>query len=215
MLSLAWLMMFSCESKKKEINTSNSLEFDIDTFVQDIPREKNGDFDFAYRTKDTIEKRVGLIDLSKGYDSVFIRLYYSYSLSEISQMVEIFYDKKIESWQSKIHTLLFEYSTNGDSLINVKDSVVQASPKSGWQVMMKKLNSFDMIDLPDCSMLENYALPMDGDGVMVQVATNKKYRMYSYTMPVLYKNLIPEAKKMYKILYVIQDELGFKQIGEM
>lgn len=56
---------------------------------------------------------------------------------------------------------------------------------------------------------------MDGAAVTVQVATKKKYRMYSYIMPMLSKNSIIDAKKMVDILDIIEDELGFKQLGKM
>ena len=54
---------------------------DTGTLIKDVPREKSGEIAFEYSTKDTLEKRIGLHDLSKGYDSIFIRLYYSYSFS--------------------------------------------------------------------------------------------------------------------------------------
>lgn len=207
-IPIVCFIICSCQDKK-------NVRLDTDTLIRELPKEKNGDIAFEYKTKDTLEKRIGLPDLSNGYDSVFIRLYYSYSSSNISQLVEIFYDKKNEEWQSRIHTLKFEYSINGDSLLNVKDSVRSSMPKSGWQVMMKKINSLDIFNLPDFRTFESYELPMDGAAVTVQVATKKKYRMYSYIMPILSKNSIIDAKKMVDILHVIEDELGFKQLGKM
>jgi len=206
--------MISC-GENSVADHEKSATFHTDTLILDVPREASGEIAFEYRTKDTLEKRVGLLDLSKGYDSIFIRLYYSYSFSNTSQLVEIFYDKKNQKWQSLIHYLLFEYSVNDTSLSNIKDSVVQSFPKSGWQAMMKRLNALDIINLKDSRNFKNYVLPMDGAGVTVQVATQNKYRMYSYVMPVLSKDIIPDAKKMVDILDLIEKELGFKQLGKM
>lgn len=186
-----------------------------DTFFTELPREHNGEISTVYTQKHLIEIPLELKDLSKGFDSLFIRISYSFVESDSSQKVEIFYDKQNKQRKATIYNLLINYSPGFDSIIGVNKEVLDVKPKSGWQTLITRLNASDIQTLPDFEKIEKYEVPMDGSGVVVEIATRNSYRMYTYISPGLNKQFIAPAKKMCEILKIIEDELGFQQLGDL
>ena len=69
--------------------------------------------------------------------------------------------------------------------------------------------------LKDASQIKNYdGGCADGDGVLIQVATKTKYRIYQYPClsVVAHEGDIPQAKNVEKILEVLESEFNFKRI---
>lgn len=204
-------LMISCET-----NRNKSTNYDLknnqsrDTVVKDIPMDKNGKPRSYYKNKEVVEKIIGLESLENGFDSIQIRIWHGYAFNDTSQL--IVFKKNQGNWFGEFFTLIYKYNEKGDSILSINKSVVKREPKSGWEVLMKKMLSLDILTLPDYKEIPNYLQVADGDAVIFEIATQKVYRIYSYQAPNLNKFEHQQAMKIEKVLKLIEDEFNFIQL---
>lgn len=180
-----------------------------DTIGRDIPVDKKGRsilFDRLRVARDSIG---GLDVLENGFDSLQIRIWYSYAFKDSSQILII--RSSQQQWSAQLITNAWsEHSKEGRTVL--KKDIRQLRPQNGWQQLIYKLWGLKFPTLPDYSSIAGYPETMDGDQVIVEIATRKNYRMFSYKDPILAKASIKEAKMMVEILKLLEKELQFHQL---
>jgi hypothetical protein len=172
--------------------------------VRIIPKNEYDKESFPSKMIKRDIKKTGLLSLDNGYDSMFIRLWYTYSATK--QVVEL--RKTLGKWNAAFHSMELGVVDNEISITNTTS--IQGYPKSNWNVFTDKLFSLDILNLPDQSDLYNYNVDADGNFVVVEIATKKKYRIYSYSVPYVHLEF-PEAVKMENIMKLIEEEFGIKR----
>jgi hypothetical protein len=182
-----------------------------DTVIKDIPLNIR---DSAYRQMQrNTESKIGLSSLEGGFKDLQIRIWRGYSQTDFIDL--ILFTKVNDKWSARLHNLVLHYDKNFDSVVAITKKVVTKEPKSGWQFFTDSLIKLKILDLPDYSTLPDYYVSADSDGVTVEVATVDKYRTYSYPDFESYISKKTEAKKMYQILKLIENEFHFKWLREL
>jgi hypothetical protein len=92
----------------------------------------------------------------------------------------------------------------GDSVFLVKEIM----PFCSWQKFSDSINFFSLSTLPTQSLIENFKIhPLtDGDGVDIEIGTNKSYRFMSYDNPGIYT--YEECKKITGFMKMLERQLG-------
>lgn len=193
----------SCTQYKKADYSEKSDKLRI---IKIIPKNKNGGEYYPYKLVQRETKRIGLNFLDKGYDSIFIRLWYV--MTPKLQVIDL---KKSDGiWKAESHNMQLDLINDTIQIVNVKSN--PAFPKSGWESFTTKLFSKNILNLPDDSEKKDYNLnsATDASFVIVEIATKNKYKIYSYTEPFVHLEF-PEAKLMANIMNFIEQELGMKR----
>jgi hypothetical protein len=181
----------------------------IDTIRKDIPRLLDGSLNAQYLLKDRAEKKAGFQTMENGFDSLKVRFWFGYVFSEKEQVIEIeFVNNK---WICTLFNLTNVYDSNYDSVVSIKKEVSNLIPKCGWTKFTTELFNLDVLTLPSWESIPNYTLDNDASSINVQVATKNMYRIYFYPSPSSNEEIM-EAKKINKIIRLLQHELGFKPI---
>ena len=188
--------LFSCGYNMK--NDKNGTT----AFIVDTP--KNG-VEYIRDVRD----RLKLVPLEKGFDSLQIRVWLSQGLSVAQQVIII--KRENNKWESKFIEYEPIYYNNYmyDSVLYMKSKECIVIPKTGWKSFISKLFNFEINDLSDQTKIKNYDHPNDGGNLVVEIATRKKYRLYTYHQPDS-NNAIKEARLMSSILDLLSKELNVK-----
>ena len=124
--------------------------------------------------------------------------------------------KKVNSqWTGQLYSFIYNSNEKGDSVLSISKSMEVRNPRSGWDSFTKQLFNYNITNLPDETKIQNYFQIMDGDGVVVEISTKNKYRIYSYTKPILYRTKIKEAHDMEQILRLIESEFNFRPLRKI
>jgi hypothetical protein len=189
---------------------------DRDTVKKDIPMEPTRHHGPMvpvgyYKYKINIEKKMGFATLENGFDSLYIRLWYGYSNSvDTLQLVTIQYSGG--KWKARLYLLPIKVDRHTDTTIAVKQIVGDVVPRAGWQSFSSRLLAHHIMTLPDMRNIPKYPdLTGGGSSVTIEVATQRMYRIYSYTDPRLATGH-PQARDIEAILKLIREQLGLKQL---
>ena len=191
----------SCTHREKSVILKESDKQEV---TKIIPPNKYGGNYFPYKLVQKTIKSTKLNLLDKGYDSIFIRLWYVYRFN--FQVIDL--KKSNGKWSAEIHYI--ELGNVNDKLEVIKTNSINITPKSDWNIFIGKLFSLNILTLPDDSELPDYGFGTDGAFVTVEIATRSKYRIYSYSEPIMHLK-IPEAANMENIMILIEQELGVKR----
>ncbi len=205
-LCLFTLLIQSCNGqtgKLKDNKTSSR-----DTFIRDIPLYRSGKETQAYAIMRQLERKLGLHDITSGFDSIQLRIHFSYSGKDTAHLVLLNYQNN--KWDAKLYTYLFG---NNDSINEFTPvSFVSRYPSSGWIAFISKIYAFEILTLPDMDKINNAFEIYEGDVITVEYATRTKYRLYQYVTPYRFQKLWKEAKQMDEITKVLESELNFKRL---
>jgi hypothetical protein len=185
----------------------------IDTFPRDIPTGRTGLYPTYYLNKGYVETKMSLITLENGFDSIQIRIWYSYSFKDSSQLFILKYTNN--SWNAELINFIYNLDPSGKTIESINKSSKVGVPKSGWKSFINKALKLGIIDLPDKTKIINYPEVVHGDDVIVEISTKTIYRIYSYKEPRLFQGKIKEAKRMEDILVLIEKEFNFNRLRRM
>ncbi|MBO9632759.1 MAG: hypothetical protein J7578_06540 [Chitinophagaceae bacterium] len=210
--SLAGILFFlsvSCSSfNKKGKDTGEEVTTKADTFIRDIPQYRTSPSMMHLKTN--IESLLNISSLENGFDSLEIRIWYAYALTDKEQLVIIKHTGT--QWAAQINTLTFHYGNNNDSILSISKQSVDRFPRSGWDSLMLNLKNLDFFILPDHKQLQNYHTGTDSDAITVEFATKNTYRIYTYIQPSRYTTTFKEAVKIENIMDLIEREFEFARI---
>ena len=181
---------------------------DQQEIIKIIPKNKYGGDYYSYKMVQKDTKRTGLNSLDKGFDSMFIRLWYVY----VSTMQVTDLKKSNGKWSAEVHNMKLGLINNRPEVISTNS--ISVSPKSDWNIFTGKLFSLNILDLPDDSELPDYDIPTDASFVIVEIATKERYKIYSYSEPYMHLEF-PQAANMENIMKLIEEELGVKRDGKL
>jgi hypothetical protein len=179
--------------------------------VKDIPLSMR---DSSYRRmKRNYEDKMGLSSLENGFRDLQIRILRGYAFTDSTDLILL---TKIDTkWSVQLYKLVFQYDKNFDLIVAINKRVTIKQPKSGWQIFTDSLLKLDILTLPDFSTIPGYYLSTDSDGPTIEIATADEYRIYGYPNFESYVEKKIEAKKVYLILKLIEEELDFKWLRRL
>jgi len=186
-----------------EISTKNQA---IDTIIRDIPLyiQEHG-FKKVFKG---FHDGLGLTSLADGSNGIEIRLWYTHDKTDTVQLLVI--ENTNSKWSAKLFTVIYKMNRANDSLLSLNKTIIKVEPKFGWDVLVDSLFKFNIDSLPDYTKLSGYKQNMGGDGVLVEFADTKRYKIFSYPEPDFNKDVLTEAKMITRILKLIEDHMQFK-----
>jgi hypothetical protein len=198
------IILTSCnddENKKGPITKANG-----DTVIKEIPE--------WYRTSGYTQKRdkklynlLNLPSLENGFDSFQVRILIDCGY-ETSNLIIL--ENKKSQWNAAFYSFKIHYDENVSPSEIQNLHIENRSPKSGWKIFYDTLIRTGIIDLPDASKFDpKYNHPNDGDGVMVEIAGPKKYRLYTYPSLGLNVNIKDGPWKLNEALKLIEREFNY------
>ncbi len=201
-LYIANVSCYNDSSKKSELKIIPN-----DSFIREIP---------AWYEKDNLTQKVlaklhtllELESLQNGFDSLQIRILIDCG-NKISNLVVL--DRREDKWNAVFYSFKIYYDEKLDFEIQ-KLNIKSRFPKSGWKSFYEDLIETGVIDLPDhMKFYPEYNLPTDGDRVLVEISTLKKYRLYEYPELVLNSNIAEGPGKLLQALKLIETEFTYKR----
>ena len=184
----------SCEDRDKVIHK---------TFSEEIPTWSSGTLDQGYlRIRQKINL-LGLDDLEEGFDSIQIRVWNDYWLTDLRD-VFIFKLQNTE-WSGEFIAM----NVDGEEKIKKIDKI-GITPKSGWNQFIDSLQEKQITTLPNMRDIGGLNTKVnDGETHSVEIGTKKYYRFYSYDSPRFFQEHW-QAKNMTEILELINKEFWQK-----
>lgn len=157
-----------------------------------------------------MEEKLNLENITMGFDSLQLRIWYSYAADDSGQLVLLKYQN--DRWSGRLCTYIFPNSNAGQE--DTVATFTNGFPKSGWGSLLSQLHKLDIFVLPDMDKINHDIVIVHGDAITVEYATKSKYRLYQYVNPRRYQDKWKEARMMENILQVIENEFGFERFGK-
>ncbi len=186
---------------------SAQTKIDSLKFRKEIPTQKNGEPDLAYRLAQQKARELKLDKLEKGFDSLQIRIWYNYASMRFRKLLII--TKAKADWSAAIYSMTVDSNPSKQTETIVASNLSTEIPVVGWNVFIEKISALQIKTLPNMKDIPGLTDTLtDGITYSVEIATNKLYRFYSYHAPDQFQDKFPEAKNMVDILEMMDDELG-------
>lgn len=180
-----------------------------DTFRYESAVDGKGRFDsIAHDSKASAEKLLRLSSLKKGFDSIQIRISWGCAIQANSYLVILKNQNK--KWSAEICSLKSIFNEEKGEVDSISNLIKIKTPKSGWKNFINVLIELKIFTLEDNNSIPGfyYAMPTDGCGVAIEIATKKIYRFYNYDNPGDYADRYWQAKNILAILKLVIDEFG-------
>jgi len=201
------LIVFSLAACNGRTKSGEQPATFVDTtmpFKKEIPTYPGGGVDIFYELAKAKQKQLGLDNLESGFDNLQIRIWYEFSLVRERKLVVI--TNGDTYWKATIYNLQVDWDGQTETILS--KTVKQVTPKSGWDVFLKKLMDFKILTLPDQNDIPSYGGGNDGNTYNIEVATKNQYRFYGYWEPQVYQDKYWQAKNMVDILKLIKQEFA-------
>jgi hypothetical protein len=210
LILINFLIFFSnCNSQKSGPGKNNNDTLvSTDTVVKDIP-----EFFQSNKWRNYFSKEQALLNIKsieKGYKDLQIRIWIEHGyLPKYSSQLIVF-KKTGKTIIGELHTYTSQHDSNRDSAVLINDKRDALIPESGWKMFIDSIQKLGIYDLPNYEKFPGYNLSADSFGVMIEIATNSKYRIFYYPEYESFKDEIKEAGKMFKIMSLIEYEFKIK-----
>lgn len=201
------ILLSSCNSDA----ISDNIEANVaDTIKKDIPVDKHGNPALYYKYKKRNDSLADLETLENGYDSLQIRIHYSNAFKNSEQVIVL--RKNKSKWEGQLFDLVYNFSHNYDSLLSISKKQIDIEPKSGWDNFIKELYDLNILSLRDESEIKDYESYTDGYSTIVEIASQKQYRIYCYESFNSQPESIWQAKNVELIMKLLETEFNYKRI---
>jgi len=171
-------------------------------FKKEIPTyEGSSLFADLKDTRDSLK----LDTLENGFDSLEIRLWFSYANS-LNQQVLVIRNKK-GLWDGEYWEYLPQVDQMRTRVLYIESSVKKINPNHGWIRLIDKLMENDILTLPDYQIIKDYSISTGGYQVAVEVSNQTNYRLYCYPSLLINPNN-KFAKKMINIVQTLNTEFN-------
>jgi len=209
---------YSCNVPNNNDSKSNTRELSKietstpDSFIRDIPKDKNGKLVEYLELIHEAESKSNFFSLENGFDSICVRIWYGYVYSDRLQVFEIKNSNSI--WSSELYQLKAIYDSNTSSLLSLKKEKIETRKQPDLSTFFKEISNLKILELPDCNSISGYIFDTHSNSVIIQVSTNNKYRVYSYSSILGNVNKHWQADCMNKILQKIENDFDFKRLNK-
>lgn len=201
-----------CNSYKADAIDMKAQALNVpDTVIKDIPDffQREEWREYFYK----LQKLLSIESIEDGFNEWQIRFWISHGYTEKDSSQVIIFKRKADQISGTLETYIHPYvSLWDDTATSISHRVTSIKPKSGWAKFIEKITTQGIYDLSDLTILPGYYTNADSYGVTVEVSTPEKYRIYYYPDYEIFKDTIEEAEKMFKIMSLIEEELGVKVI---
>jgi hypothetical protein len=198
LILLMILSLLSC------INNSDHKCKSTNDFIKDIPIVHNKlPLDYVYVLQ--ISDQLNLPDISNGYDSLQIRVWFP-SENEGNHMVLIL-DRAATKWNMKMYEFLADYSNQVPKIISYKR--LSAQPKNSWEVIINSIDEIKILEVKDFRQIKNYNYNSTHSVYYsFEVATCSSYRYFEIADPEK-NSAIPEAKKVLEFINLLKSQIEY------
>ncbi|MEO5583676.1 MAG: hypothetical protein ABIR66_13380 [Saprospiraceae bacterium] len=160
------------------------------------------------------QSMLGLNSIKSGYNGSQIRMWIKHGYGEnpknSSQLIVI--KRNDNGFSGELHTYLLKYGENWDSIVSITKRLDILKPESGWKDLIDKMEKLDINVLPDYQKIAGYYVNADSYGVMVEISSNEKYRLYYYPDYMERKDQFKQAMNMFEIMRLMEREFNIKLI---
>lgn len=191
------------------LNSCVSQETKKADFLFDVKKGARNAYEYDFILTQELVDQFQMIDLSKGYDSLYIRVWYHYSRDIRVQVFDIY--KANSEWKSAYNLVLRNDIKDTPSVIFRNVEVKKDYHKI--DSLYQKIKTLGIMTLPTESSIPNYRAANDGAMVFVEVATKNSFRIYSYGNPRLNPD-ISEANKIGEIMKEIDKYFQIKKVWD-
>jgi hypothetical protein len=184
-------------------------------FVRDIPNHKYEAQTLLQGVRATKDS-LGLDDLENGYDSLQIRMWFTYPMSDSEQVLSI--KRNNGHWYGNFCLASYRLTLAGDSISRYTIHFFKPILRSDWSEIVDTLVKFNIMAMRD----EQEVIGLDtinsksnrGCGsVIVEIASRYKYKLFFYSAPVNFKEQFKEAADVCQIAEFLSNRLGIKYLG--
>ncbi len=192
---------FSCKTEKnsiiEELCKKNQI-FKIDTPIGF----------YNYRSKVTYDY-LGLKSINKSSDTFTLRIN-----KKLKDRIKIF---EVDYFQSQFAFRIYEFNFDSTGFIKFDRKIEKASnysreisDKINIAEFTQKLQTENILELPDCETIPKYPLLEYGRSRIVVTFTSKCiYKLYTYEHVYDNQNNFKEAKKLVNLLNYLEEKTGF------
>lgn len=220
------LFFYGCNSEKKqvpiktvrfnnlgELGVHYDVKFLDDSVERDVPKLYRDNV--LYRERRKIDSALSLGTLENGFQGQQIRI----SGNEYGEFKNgwnrylVF--NNIGSWSADVYYMRLAmedgFTPTIDSLQYQKHSL--GEPKIGWNKFIDSLKKLGLFSLPDYALVPGYGQDLHTDEISyeVEIASNLKYRIYSYPGASERVQKFGEAKKFMHIIEFIKNQFIFPE----
>ena len=184
-------------------------------FVRDIPKHKYEALTLLQGVRATKDS-LGLDDLENGYDSLQIRMWFTYPMSDSEQVLSI--KRNNGHWYGNFCLASYRLTQKGDSISRYTIHFFKPILRSDWSEIVDSLVKFNIMTMRD----EEEVIGLDtinsksnrGCGsVIVEIASRYKYKLYFYAAPVNFKEQFKEAADVCHSVEFLSSRLGIQYLG--
>jgi hypothetical protein len=197
-------IFFGCQSRPVE-----------PSFVRDIPKQKYEASTLLAGVRATKDS-LGLDNLEDGYDSLQIRMWFTYSLSDSEQVLTI--KRNNAHWYGNFCLASYGLTPMGDSISRYTIHFFKPILRRDWGDIVDTLIKFNIMTLPDerqvisLDSINSQSKPRSGS-VIIEIADQYKYKLYFYVLPVDFKEQLKEAADVCHMVEFLSNRLGIKYLG--
>ncbi len=188
---------------------------DSNVIQNDIALYKNGKQIYAYTSISKAASQLNLDSLELGFDSMQIRIWFSFAKHDSSQIFII--KNRNNKWSAE--SIILKYLWD-DTLLqtSLSDTITKVSYHNvNWTRFLNELFQLKITSLPDMDKINGYKDigGIDGSGCCVEIATKSSYRFYGYWFPGRFKDQYWQADNMIKIIELLEREFSFKLLDTL
>lgn len=202
--SFKTIILFFILSLLSCINKSDHECKSINGFIKDIPVVHNK-LPLGYIYALQISDQMNLSDISNGYDSLQIRVWFP-TEKDGSHLLLIL-KRTANKWNMKAYKYLADYTNQNPEIISYKK--ISAQPKNSWDLIINAVDKIKILEVKDFREIENYDYNSTHPAhYTFEVATCSSYRYFEIPDPEKNRS-VPEAKKVLEFVNLLQSEIEF------
>lgn len=198
--------LYSCNSFSN--NDGELMSTDTIPIVSDIPKRFLDSKYFTNIRKEKLEAKLKLKPLQKGFDSLQIRIWIDCNAKGNLIVIE----RAEQIWRARFYFFSVYYDDEHPwDLVDSSIRIEEKNPVSGWWHFSKGLIDSGIVTIPDYFTYPNLVFPTDADGIIVEIATIKTYRIYEYIALDFNSRLADGPQKLSECLNLIEREFKYKR----
>jgi hypothetical protein len=157
-----------------------------------------------------IENRLGIKHLTNGMNGQEYRIWGGPPLSDTLKLFLI--KKEGSTYISNLYTIAYDMNKQRDSFLYFRFTVQNLSPKTSWEILIKRIKDLNLISLPDYMELPGYKeeLPSDAEGVLIEALQDNKYNSALYQEVAYFSKKYSDAKKVNNFVQLVEKEMNIK-----